>query len=342
MQMLRTGEQLEQMGVTITLDNSEELDVAGYDVVHVFNTLAMPAAYYQILNAKRQGTPVVYSTIYWNVAKMPQPKSANAAKRRAAANALIRRVTGRELVSRAAHARSVSVWLQQEAALLASDCLLPNAETELAQIRESFPRVRNTARVIPNGVSEDIATGSADRFRASTGITGDFVLCLANISPRKNQFRLAQACRSLGLPLVLVGGCNEANSGYLKQCKEAGGDRLTYLGPVPHSATKDCIAACRVHVLASELETPGLATLEAAACGKSIVVCDRGSVREYVGEEAHYCDYLSMRSIRNALRSAWESSGSEKLANRVLTEFTWRRAAEKTLAAYREVLERYG
>lgn len=341
-QMLRTKEALERLGVIVDVDTSETPAVSGFDVVHVFNTLAMPAAYYQVLVAKSAGMPVVYSTIYWNTDSLPPETRDPLEGVTRALNATLARLTGRELVSRSGHAGKVAVDVQREAALLAADCLLPNAQMELDQIREAFPRVHTPAHVVPNGVSERITDGVADRFRARTGIAREFVLCLANVSPRKNQLRLSTACRSLGLPLVMAGGCSERNRAYLEKCLRVGQGSVTYVGALEEAEeVADALAACRVHALPSSVETPGLASLEAAACGKNVVVCDRGSVREYFGDDAYYCDYYSLASIAEALSGAWNAGQPEALASRIMAQYTWTRAAEETLKAYEQVLAKY-
>ncbi|MDH7603028.1 MAG: glycosyltransferase [Armatimonadota bacterium] len=339
-QMLETKRQLENLGVEVSVDLSESPDVSAYDVVHVFNTLSMPSSYYQVMNAKSQGKPVTLSTIFWDVGALEKNKRAWRTTFKEGINALLRTFTGREIVARDCFERQVVYYQQQEAALLASDCLLPNARTELEQIRRAFPRVRNKAHIVPNGVDPNITLGDAERFRRQYGIYEEFVLCVANVSPRKNQLRLVKACRMCGYLVVLVGGCLDWNRQYLDSCLKAGRDRVCYLGPMSHDAVADAFAACRVHALPSSVETPGLATLEAVACGKNVVVCDRGSVREYLEEEAFYCDYYSIDSIACALSQAWRAEPPVQLTSRVLEKYTWRRAAEETLKAYQLVASR--
>jgi len=336
-QMLQTRAALERLGVCVDIDSSETANVSEYDLVHVFNSLVMPAAYYQIMNAKRACKPVAYSPIFWNISSLPVPVSFSR-EINTFTNRVLKRISGRELVSREGHACEITTRIRQEAAFLASDILLPNAESEHDQIRSMFPRINNTAHIIPNGVDEDIASGNEERFRSSTGIQGQFVLCLASICPRKNQLRLAAACRSLGLLFVAIGGCNKLNQTYLSECRKAAGNSMIYIEALPHEAVKDALSACRIHALASSIETPGLATLEAAACGKNVVVCNRGSVQEYLGNDAFYCDYFSVNSIARAIKAAWDAPPPVSLTNRILTDFTWNRAAELTLSAYNEAI----
>ncbi|MCA9773381.1 MAG: hypothetical protein KC466_13285, partial [Myxococcales bacterium] len=84
----------------------------------------------------------------------------------------------------------------------------------------------------------------------------------------------------------------------------------------------------------SWFETCGLASLEAAALGRNVVVSDRGYTRWYFGDEAFYVDPSNLASIRKGVLEAWEAPPQTTLAERVAREFTWERTAERTEAAY--------
>ena len=95
----------------------------------------------------------------------------------------------------------------------------------------------------------------------------------------------------------------------------------------------------KVHVLPSYFETTGLSSLEAAVMGCNIVVTDKGDTRDYFGDDAWYCDPDSVESIRNAVDAAYKAPFNEAFRERILRDFTWERAAEETLAAYKQVLK---
>ena len=157
---------------------------------------------------------------------------------------------------------------------------------------------------------------------------------------RKNQLSLARACAELGQPLVLIGGVRDA--GYLDACLRAGRGGVQHLGALEHGSTllHSAYQACSLHVLASEFETPGLASLEAAALGARVVSTSRGSAREYLGDAAYYVEPDSVESIRAGIESALRDGGAVgALRRRVLERFTWRHAAEASLAVYRAVLQ---
>jgi glycosyltransferase involved in cell wall biosynthesis len=98
-------------------------------------------------------------------------------------------------------------------------------------------------------------------------------------------------------------------------------------------------AACKVFVLPSLYETPGLSALEAALAGANICITKEGATREYFSDFAFYCDPHDINSIREAIFKAYEASKSDKLRDHILKNFTWNRAAKATLEAYEKVLK---
>ena len=53
-QMLKTKEFLEKLGVQIDISLDFEPDLSGYDLVHLFNLMEPQDIYRQMLNAKKQ------------------------------------------------------------------------------------------------------------------------------------------------------------------------------------------------------------------------------------------------------------------------------------------------
>ena len=100
-----------------------------------------------------------------------------------------------------------------------------------------------------------------------------------------------------------------------------------------------------VLALPSWVEGAPIAALEAASLGTRLALSDRGAVREYFGERAHYCDPANLESIRRAVQGAFEESrrdgsNDEALRRHVGERFTWDRVAEETEAAYLACLEK--
>jgi glycosyltransferase involved in cell wall biosynthesis len=88
-------------------------------------------------------------------------------------------------------------------------------------------------------------------------------------------------------------------------------------------------------------------SLEAAVAGCQLVVGNRTSEREYFGEAAYYADPADVRSIRDAVVTAWrqrDADAARRLAlqQRCARDYTWEQVAAKTLAGYEHALAARG
>ena len=90
--------------------------------------------------------------------------------------------------------------------------------------------------------------------------------------------------------------------------------------------------------MVSWFETTGLSTLEAAACGCSVVISKKGDQVEYFEENAHYAMPDDIESIKSALLDADKKGHSSALQEKILIDYNWDKTAEQTMKAYRSVL----
>jgi len=351
-QVRKTAEALEALGVEVTFSNSLEPDPAGADVVHLFSTLQPYYTYLRLRHLKARGVPVVVSTIYWEWE--PHEQQAEAILRLGrfryhasqVVNAIRPHLPDRlryrlqktdlsfEMQSRFYDLeRQISPQEMRRYIYDHADVLLPNSDTEYVFLQEKFA-TRNDYVAVPNAVDPAFATGDAAAFERQYGLK-DFVLCCAAIQGRKNQLRLIRAADELRLRLVLIGS---EEAGYAARCRAAASDRVHFLGELSGATLRDAFAAARTHALISYYETPGLASLEAAISGNTIVVSDRGSPREYFGDYAFYCEPVDMESIKSALSRAFDAAPEPALREKVLRDFTWRQTAEATLRGYERAI----
>jgi hypothetical protein len=96
-------------------------------------------------------------------------------------------------------------------------------------------------------------------------------------------------------------------------------------------------SACEVFALPSTLETPGLAALEAAACGCPVVITSVGSTKEYFRNDAIYVDPDRIESIADGIQSAI-SSRPPSIQNKIERLFSWQVVIQKLIPVYEEVL----
>jgi glycosyltransferase involved in cell wall biosynthesis len=97
-------------------------------------------------------------------------------------------------------------------------------------------------------------------------------------------------------------------------------------------------AAAKVFVLPSLFETPGITALEAGMMWCNLVITKGGSTIEYFRDYALYINPLSVDDIKEKILEAYNKPRDNKLREHILNNYTWEKAAEKTLQAYRLML----
>jgi glycosyltransferase involved in cell wall biosynthesis len=245
---------------------------------------------------------------------------------------------------------SASLWLSPETRhlyplgeirdqLSLARAVVTNSHAESERLASLLGLPRERLHVVRNGIDDRFAEPvPAALFAERTGIAGPFVLNVGNLEPRKNQLRLARAVRRLGLPLVLIGHLRDP--AYAAEVLGEGGPGLRHLGALAHDdpLLRAAYAACAVFALPSTLETPGLAALEAAACGARLVVTEEGSTREYFGDEALYVQPEDVDGIAAALAAALEAPPQKGLGSRIARDYRWSAAGAELKAVYQAVL----
>jgi len=336
-QLEKTARALRQVGLEITTEMSPEPELDGIDLVHGFGLRAA-----EIRHCHTRRVPVALSTIYWD---RSYRTDGGGGRGRPGARTWAGRVWRAATFSRAALGgrgalieecrASTADETATYAAFESADLLLPNAEGEGEAVRRDFD-VSTPIHVVPNGVDPEAFDDPSPPFRDR-----GYVLFVGRMEPHKNQLGLIKALSGSGIPLVIAGHEHPDHPKYVEQCHRAGAGWVDFSGTVADEAgLARLYRGARVHVLPSWFETTGLVSLEAALSGCSVVSTSRGHAREYLGDDAWYCDPGVPGSILEAVRQAWDQPPPAALRERVLARYTWTHVAEATLAAYDAVLGR--
>lgn len=330
-QLDNTTHALRAAGIDVRQSSEETASLEGFDLVHAHGLSSS-----QIRQCRLGGVPVCLSTIYcsrrWALALdqrvgggLQLPRRLRLTASLASAGARLRHADKAEaLIERTTAARM---------AFESADMLLPNSTLEEETLRRELG-VTAPAQVVPNGISTTIfaADPLVPRQR------DDVVLYVGRFEPHKNQLGLIRALRHAPYRLVLVGPPHPHHPEYFRQCRREARDDVDFIGDTTQKELVPLYRQARVHALPSWYETTGLVSLEAAALGCNIVSTDRGYARAYLGDNAWYCDPGHRDSVRRAVDSAMQSPCDPALRVRVLTDFTWQRAAEATIRGYERAL----
>jgi glycosyltransferase involved in cell wall biosynthesis len=204
--------------------------------------------------------------------------------------------------------------------------------------------------VTPLAVGEHAVEATSEgELRSRLGLGGaPFVLSVAQKQPHKNLEVLLRGLAELdgGVELVLA-GAPEAHEAELRRLAgELGVDgRVRFLDWVSSADLEGLYQSASCFALPSLIEGFGLPVLEAMRHGTPVACSDRSALAEVAGDAALLFDPEDQAAVTGALRRLLEDEALRRsLAERGLErsrEFSWRRTASATLAAYRRALENH-
>jgi glycosyltransferase involved in cell wall biosynthesis len=333
-QLHATAAALQRQKVRITFSSDPKLDLTAFDLVHAFNSPRFDETLSFMRNAKAQGKPVAFSTIFWSKEELAVGIASSPKVR------LARTVLGipltlwlwRVIKHHQGRRDPNSNYSLERQLFQTADILLPNSEGEMREIASTYGTKRPSYQVVRNAIEGTTYPKEPTLERQP------YVLSVGRIENRKNTLKLIEACHRLKLPLTLIGGAADDDP-YAQDClartKRYGFTHIAHIEPaqlIPY------YYQAAVHAMVSWYETPGLSSMEAACGGCTIVSTDRGSTKEYFDDLVHYCNPFSQTSIEQALAAAMRSRPNLKLRARILDKYTWDKAADDTLAGYEKTV----
>ena len=210
---------------------------------------------------------------------------------------------------------------------------------------------------MPNGVDSDVFSPGADSsgLRERLGIPGDALVAafVATLDLAHHFKRLDVAIdglAALGDPDVhiVVAGGGELLEGFRGRARKAGvGERVHFLGAVPHGELPDVLRACDLFLLTTEPpESFGIVLIEAMAAGLPVVATDYPGVRAVVDERTGLLvERGDPGAVAAALRRLAEA-GAEGRARvgaagraKAEREWSWPRLVERMDDVYAAAIE---
>ncbi|MCF8228932.1 MAG: glycosyltransferase family 4 protein [Bacteroidales bacterium] len=336
-QVLKTAAELQKRGISAEVFlSSQKIPHKDFDLLHFFNIIRPADHLYHI---KKSRKPYLVSTIYLDYSEFDRfgrglfsshlLKILGRSKSEYIKNVLRYVRKQDRLVSREyllGHKRSMQKVLEN------ASMILPNSASEYRRLSYDL-NVEVPYHVVPNGIDAGVFGKKPE------GICREQkVICVAQVYGMKNQHALIEVCNALDVPLEIIGKAPPNHKKYYDYCRRIASNKVKFYDFMPQEDLVKHYASAKVHALPSWFETTGLSSLEAGAMGCSLVVGAGGDTRDYFDGIAHFCSADDMKSIQIAVEKALTEDVNPEVRNKILSEFTWKRAAEATLSAYKKVM----
>ena len=301
-QLLAYKKHLEKNGIQVDLFDPWNPNFLDYDLVHFFSVIGGSVHLCNFI--KNLGIPLVITSSLW-------------------------------ITEETKHLYPVGEIRHQ---LSLADIIIGNSDIECDNMSKVLDLPREKFKTVYNGV-ENIFFEKVDGkiFRKHFNINDDFVLNVGNIEPRKNQLNLAKAMKSIpNKKLVLIGHIRDKEYG--KKVFEEIGEQLIYIEYLKNDdeLLRSAFSACDVFCLPSTLETPGLAALEAFACGCKVLITEEGATKEYFGNNVSYIKFDDVENIKLELKELINSNKKEINFDK---RFMWNNISKDLIKEYKTMTE---
>lgn len=297
-------------------------DLAGLDVLHVFNVDRPWDCLALVQMAHRRGITIVLSSIahpreallryqatrsfWWERGLLGLGLGADSSER---LKALARAISSRNLKAAGMALRLAAPEAKRRLWSLTSGIQLLS-HAEYGELRkQGFDFTGRAAVVVRNGVSPATVEQAAPDPALATFVVKHprFAVVGGRIEPRKNQLEVLEIVAELGIPTVFAGAENRRHRGYCDKFRRQilGNERMLYLGNVSRGGFARLLQLAHMHVSASLFEVSPLVDLEARALGRRVVATASSFGVEFLDAGATICDPWDRASIRAAIDTAW-------------------------------------
>jgi glycosyltransferase involved in cell wall biosynthesis len=219
-----------------------------------------------------------------------------------------------------------------------ADVVIAVSNNTAQDIEDLFGIPASRIDVVPNGVSSKFRPMSGDDLamaRAKLKLPERFILFVGTIEPRKNLATLLEAWAMLRdrPDLVIVGEWGWRYEPIKEQMGRLG-DRVHHIDALDPADLPAVYNLARVLAHPAWYEGFGLPPLEAMACGTPVVVSDRASLPELVGDAG----LVAAADVPEAWRKTLEmvigdaelAAGMKRRGILRAAQFSWARAADLT------------
>ena len=201
-------------------------------------------------------------------------------------------------------------------------------------------------RIVPNGINTDLFYPLPDVTRDPNRV----IVTNSADTPLKGLVYLLQAMadirRRRPVRLVVI-GTPKPNGTIERLVRKLDlAAQVAFTGRISDTAFVQQYARASIAVVPSVYEGFGLPAGEAMACGLPVIATTGGALPEVVGDAGVLVPPRNAKALSVAIEDLLDhpdkaAAIGQQGYRRVQTHFTWKRAAEKTVTAYREVIDDY-
>lgn len=218
-----------------------------------------------------------------------------------------------------------------------ADAVIATSRTELQMVHGLMGfwnrKLMRTA-IIPNAIDDEEISGHEVPWSQRSMQ----LIQVGRIEVAKNQIRVLSAFTRLkrrysDAVLIMVGRGEKTLETRFEPLFSQ--DGVIRIGEIPFNLLGQIIKQSRGHVLPSFRDTPGLASLEAAACGCNVVVSRGfGTPHDYFMDKAIYVDPMNDLSIEDGMEQAMFREPDPALKEVVLSRFTYKTIVQGLIKLY--------
>jgi glycosyltransferase involved in cell wall biosynthesis len=226
-----------------------------------------------------------------------------------------------------------------------------NTRRDLLRMLGTPPNKVSVVYLAANPIYRPVTLAQARQWVAEKfGLTGDFILFVGTIEPRKNLPTLLRAYRQLldaykmDVGLVLVGEegwLYDEIPALVKEWRLT--ERVRFLRSIPNEDLLHLYNAAGVLAHPALYEGFGLTPLEAMACGTPVIVSNTSSLPEVVGDAGLLVEPRNVDAWAAALwRVFADDALRDELSQKALARshyFSWERTARQTLRIYEQIVQ---
>lgn len=338
-QVVNTAKYLKSLGVQVDIKLTNEIiNYNKYDLIHFFNIIRPADILFHI---SKTNLPYVVSPIF--------VEFDNVEKLNRGIRYFLYKIFGTDGIE---YLKSIGRWVKNNEKIVSlnylllghrnalinvvekASLLLPNSNSEMTRLEKKY-NIIHDYMIIPNAIDKNVFDNNVKH----NSKYFNSVICVGQITPRKNQLNIIRALNKSDFNVFIIGQPSKNAMKYYKRCKDEAEDNIVFINHLDHVELAEVYKSAKVHILASWFETTGLVSLEAAVMGCNIVVTDTGDQKEYFKDYATYCVPDSILSIKEAVTIAYHKMYDDKFRDYIFKNYTWEITAQKTLNSYQKVLK---